>query len=115
MEPAHAMESGARFDDFINKLNDQDWGWWPFLRLRPPKHERISIGRLVVMSLLYGFLYGTVTIVAFASLGRASWSHFPGVVTFFVLLFFVLWGACFRPSWNRRAALLAGEAAKRTP
>jgi hypothetical protein len=68
--------------------------------------------RLLVMSLLYGFVYGVATIVPFASLGRASWSQFPGLVTCFILLFFVGWGAIFRPSWNRRAARLAGETAQ---
>lgn len=98
------------YDDIINNLNDQDWGWWPFLRHRPSKHQRVSLGRLSLMSLLCGSVYGAGTIVVFASLGQAPWGHFPGVLIFFVLLFFVGWGAMFRPSWNRRAGRLAAEA-----
>lgn len=94
------------YDDFINKLNDQDWGWWPFVRVRPPPHEPVSTRRLAVMSLLYGSVYGSATVAVFVSLGQAPWSHLPGVVIFFIMLFFVMWGALARPSWNRRAARL---------
>jgi hypothetical protein len=106
------MALTTRLDDFINRLNDQDWGWWPFVRLRPPKHERITTGRLAVMSLVYGFVIGAVAIVLLARLGRASWSDSPRVVIASMLLFFGGWGAIFRPSWNRRAKRLAGDAGR---
>ncbi len=95
--PLDALES------VVNEISDKDRSWWPFLWLRPAKHERMSLRRLVSIAILYGLPCG-------AALAFLAWLALPNppnevaapIVGFPVLLLFagtVVVG----PMWNRRA------------
>lgn len=101
------------FEQFMNELSDQDWGWWPFLRLRPAKSERITLGRLVRMAVAYGAVYGTLCGAFFAILGRITFPSILPVAIAFVPIFFVAYGLTFVPMWNRRARRLSREGTER--
>ena len=97
--------------DFLNRMNDMDWGWWPLIRLRPPKHT--DIDNLVVLKLTTFF--GTVAgVVAVAALhGRLSLPHVVGYAVAGWLGFFVAYRITFVVAWNSRARALRQGRAKR--
>ncbi len=102
-----------RIEEFMNTLTDMDWGWWPFLFLRPAKDVEITTLHLAKMSLYYGPITGIflsfVLGVLWASLVA------PLVVLFLLILasilfgvisFFIGYGITFAYFWNRRARRL---------
>ena len=44
--------------NFFNWLSDLDWGWWPFLKHRPEKHERMEPRLILRMTPFYGTILG---------------------------------------------------------
>ena len=96
-----AKESGL--ERRMNALTDMDWGWWPFLALRPAKVQQISLARLGVMSLAFGTVLGGAVLGLIAFTGRIPWRAVPTGIGACVIFFFVVWGAVFLPLWNRRA------------
>jgi len=96
-----------RLEHFMNKLADMDWGWWPFLSLRPPQDKDIDDKVLLKMALAFGSLVGVICSLADIALSaRVSWSH---AILFFVagwILFFVLYKVSFAYFWNLRAKRL---------
>ena len=100
------MNDETALERTMNRLTDMDWGWWPFLALRPPKNVTISLGRLLVMSLAFGLFLGGAGLGVVASLGRIAWERVPAGAASCVIGFFVAWGGLFRTFWNRRAARL---------
>lgn len=101
-----------RIDAFLNHLADANAGWWPFLHLRPARHERMDARCLLRMSLRYGTLMGAAIY---------AWYVFIGFLQLSVLwpiacagasaaFFFAVVKSTFAIAWNRRAARLAGQA-----
>lgn len=99
-------------EHFVNRLTDMDWGWWPFLHLRPNRDQDIDDRLLARMSLYYGSTYGAVLAGYFALHGTGPFTfwHFVRVVVFFMVAFFVFYRITFAYYWNRRAARLRARA-----
>jgi len=87
----------------MNKLTDMDWGWWPFLFLRPAKTEYMTSKIVLKMSLYYGFTYGIFIYI----LTIPSIQEFNIVEAFIFLLimpiiFFIIYRVTFAYFWNLR-------------
>ncbi len=102
--------NGRSLEDFMNRLTDQDWGWWPFVFLRPPKDKAMDNVLLVKMSFSFGSMLGlaylVIWFVAFHQLTLLSVAlcFAGGWIVFFLGYKFTF--ACF---WNRRARRLRDE------
>lgn len=95
-------------EDFMNRLNDMDWGWWPLVSLRPPKDREIDNRLLLKLSPVFGgvsgligFLYCVMRHLTPATAGRAVFFYLIGCAVFFVVYKFT-----FAHFWNRRARRL---------
>ena len=102
----------SRLDAFLNRLADADFGWWPFLHLRPARHERMDTRCLPRMSLHYGTLMGLVIYAWYVFVGFLPLSPIWPIacVGASVAFFFIVVRSTFAIAWNRRAARLAGQA-----
>jgi hypothetical protein len=105
---------GDGLEQFANYLADMDREWWPFLFLRPEPHERMSSLRVAALAALYGVLAGLIVNVVLVASGRSADSFnpllFPVGATFG---FFVVYRFTFAYFWNRRAARLSADGARR--
>jgi hypothetical protein len=97
-------------ENFMNKLTDMDWGWWPVLFLRPAKDKDIDNLVLLKMSLIFGSVIGILLLLLYLALTRTSTL---GCIVFFILLgwilFFINYKFTFAYFWNRRARRLRGN------
>jgi hypothetical protein len=93
-------------EEVINEISDRDWSWWPFLWLRPEKHAELSLGRIVILSVLYG-IPSSVLLGLGISLQRVP-SHTELVLTAFAfpMMFLFSGSILIAPMWNRRAERL---------
>jgi len=103
-------------DDVVaiaNRLTDMDWGWWPFLYLRPRREERMTARRVAVMALHFGPLAGVIIggllLLRDASLRPSAVPILVGTSLISTLLFFPFYLFTFARCWNVRAAALKGE------
>jgi hypothetical protein len=112
-ETKNSME---RWDDKLNELSDTDWGWFPFLFLRPQKQSEMDIPFLIKLTLFFsphGAIFFGLMFWVFYRFGV-----FPNsfLMPFFVLTF-ILYNIAFflsyqwivAPAWNRRARKLQAE------
>jgi len=91
-------------ENFMNRLTDMNWGWWPFLFLRPEKEEIMTLKYLAKISLYYGLLYGILLgIYAYYITHNKISFLFPVA---FILFFFVGFSSTFAIFWNRRSRRL---------
>ena len=97
------------FDRIVNSLSDIDGGWWPFLKLRPPKNEPVTLQRLALMSLAFGGSFGVVFTAYYAWRGILPLLVLLALPPVFIVFFFIFWGLLCRPSWNRRARRLSSQ------
>lgn len=95
---------------FLNRLADTDAGWWPFLHLRPARHERMDTRCLLRLSLHYGSLMGLLVYAWYVFVGFLPLSVVWPVACVLVsaAFFFLVVRFTFAVAWNRRAARLAG-------
>jgi len=96
-----------RFETLANWLSDQNWGWWPFLALRPPKDKPMDSWLVAKLCLCFAPLYwivlaGVGWVTHFWTLGMA----FLGLLVASLALFF-FYRLTFAVCWNRRAVRLA--------
>ena len=100
-----------------NWMTDMDWGWWPFLHLRPPKDERLSTLRVVKMALHYGPAVGLIALAIIYVRARSMVSAtFAGAVLLSSLVvFFVGFRVTFAYFWNRRAERLRATPSEAEP
>ncbi len=92
----------------MNKLTDMDWGWWPFLSLKPKQTEHITSGLLFKMTIYYGLTYGVL--IYFITMPKEEhFSMIDFVVFMFIVfvVFFILYKFTFAYYWNRRADRLS--------
>jgi hypothetical protein len=101
-----------QIEDFMNRLNDMDWGWWPLVSLRPPKDREIDNRLLLKISPIFGGLAGIFGFLCCvfrhitpATAGRAVIFYLLGCIVFFVVYKFT-----FAYFWNRRARRLKSQA-----
>jgi len=97
-------------ENYINFSSDIDSLWWPFLMLRPQKHERISNRLLIKMSLHFGIFYGVIYGIflgIFLYMKNISYLYIilsiSAFVICFIIYFFLACKTTFVPFWNRRA------------
>lgn len=97
-------------DRFLTDYCDAEANWGPLLFLRPARHERLGLGRTLVMSVLLGSLFGVIGNVLLLLAARllhrpcASPFAFPLVLT---VGYFAVTRLTIVPAWNRRAARLS--------
>ena len=91
----------------MNKLTDMEWGWWPFLGLRPKKEAVMNTRLLLKITALFGSLSGALGLfiihlryddVSLIGAGLAVVSAYLG--------FFFGYRFTFARAWNARAAEL---------
>jgi hypothetical protein len=96
-----------RLEVIMNSLTDKDWGWQPFLFLRPRRDEDIDNSTLLKMSLCYGPLIAAlVLVVRFILREPVTISSAAICVLFCCAAFFIGYKFTFAISWNRRARRL---------
>lgn len=95
-----------KFVDLMNSLTDMDWGWWPFLFLRPQKNEYMNT--VVVMRI--SAFFGTFAGVGIGILQRGfSLSGIAEAIVFVTIFFFVVYRLTFAVFWNMRADDINGR------
>lgn len=97
------------FDDAINERSDQDWAWWPFLWVRPEKHERMSFARVAAMATLFGVPCGALASLLFAVAMRSTWTTLPLGMICFPLTLYLFGHFVVARAWNRRAVRVAAR------
>lgn len=98
-----------KFEDVLNQLSDSNWGWQPFLYLRPGKNQDMSYLRVAVMALHYGPLAGLVLLLpGYLAQGKASLSPqwIAQAMVVGIMSFFLIYRLTFAIAWNRRAGQL---------
>ena len=94
-------------EQIMNSLSDQDWGWWPFLFLRPEQDEYMDNILVLKLTLYYGLFFSIVGILFLSATGVELMVQqlIVGVLLFHVF-FFALYRVSFATMWNRRASRL---------
>jgi hypothetical protein len=95
----------------VNEVSDRDWAWWPFLWLRPEKHQHLSLLRVASISLLYGVPASVLTELAIKLQYAATIPELVATSLFFPLLFLFSGSVFVAPMWNRRADSLRARRA----
>lgn len=91
--------------NFMNWLNDMDWGWWPLIRCRPPKDERISNRVVFRVTPFFGTVSG---ILIFLITGEElTLSNLALSITVGWVLFCLIFRFTFAVAWNARAKKLS--------
>jgi hypothetical protein len=90
-----------KLEVFMNWLNDMDWGWWPFLFLRPDQNVEMTNRHVAKMSLYYGLPIGLLLGLYFQNLL---------LVLYVLVIFLVGYRVTFAYFWNRRARRLQHQA-----
>jgi len=99
-----------KIEDFMNRLTDMDWGWWPVLSLRPAKDKDIDNMLLLKLSLVFGAVVGVILLlVIVVSTGTMTLGVFLSCIITGWLLYFVINKITFVYFWNRRARRLRGK------
>lgn len=103
-----------RIEDFMNRLTDIDWGWWPALSLRPAKDRDINNRVLLKMSSVFGSMTGLLLLFIRLVQGRAefSFTNVVGYLAFGWVLFFIIYKVTFAYFWNRRARRIRSARAR---
>jgi hypothetical protein len=92
-------------EELMNSLTDMDWGWWPVVFLRPPKHKDMDMVVLLKMTCFFGPMTALVVLLGrFMRMGRATLSATDLLLC--CVFFFVLYKFTFAIAWNRRAKRL---------
>lgn len=103
----------GKVEEVANQLTDMDWGWWPFLYLRPRPHEPMTVRRVGLMALHFGPMFGVVlgglALLQHPALRDAAVPVLVGAALVATALFFPLYLVTFARFWNIRAARLAAQ------
>ena len=104
-------------EDAINRLTDIDAGWWPFVRLRPARDQRMDNRRLLKMALHFGPPYGLLVFAwyLFVDFVPATPLAAAACVLGAIVFFFVTCKFTLAICWNRRAARLQAESVIGSP
>src|ERR1051326_4510674 len=92
-------------ENFLNSLNDQDWGWWPLVCLRPQKHRNLDARTVLRLTAFFGPLSGAFAFVSDRpfSVGELTLLNLAAHVFLACVVFFLLYKFTFALAWNRRA------------
>jgi hypothetical protein len=95
------------FEDVLNVISDLDQNWWPFVFLRPERHQKITWARTALLAILYGVFAGTL-VNALVKLGGGEENINPWMFPVGATVgFFLVFRMTFAFGWNRRAARLS--------
>jgi hypothetical protein len=98
---------GSNFGELFNRLSDLDWGWWPFLGLRPSKDTPMSTAYVFRLSAAFGAFYAPTLFLLLALAGAPlALTSIAGAVAASVLGFFGVYRFTFAIAWNQRARWL---------
>lgn len=100
-----------RLEESVNEVSDKDWSWWPFLWLRPEKHQHLSFARIVLVSMLYGVPASALMALGIKLQYAATRSELVGTGLCFPLLFLFFGSVVVAPMWNRRSERLRARLA----
>lgn len=92
--------------DFMNRLTDMDWGWWPMLSARPPKNQDIDSAVVLKVTPVFGTPAALIALLL--SRTALSLSRFVAILCASWVFFFVAYSATFAVAWNKRARELRG-------
>lgn len=96
------------FEELALQIADADRDWWPFLFLRPKPHEKMSSARLLLLSVLYGAMFGVLANVLLAALGEPMpMGSFFAVPVQIAAGLFLAFRFTVAVAWNQRAASFA--------
>ncbi len=94
-------------EDFMNRLTELDWGWWPVVFLRPPKNKDIDNRVLFKMTLFFGTVAGVaIWLILYWRFKVTAWSSIALTFILGWFLFFLGYKLTFAYFWNRRARRL---------
>ena len=93
-------------EEAVNEVSDRDGSWWPFLWMRPEKHARLALRRLVSLALLNGLPAGGLLALSLSMVDPDARGSAPFFVAVFPLLLLFVGSVVVAPMWNRRAARL---------
>lgn len=94
------------FVKIMNSMTDMDWGWWPFLFLRPKKDEFMTSRIVAKMSLYYGTFYGIfLGLYIYKTTNSLPLSALS--IPKFIVLFFLVYRLTYAIFWNIRVKELA--------
>lgn len=97
-------------ENFMNKLTDMDWGWWPFIKLRPNKDQIMTSLHVAKMALYFGGLYGILLYFVFRAQRHGfDITHLAIYTTVMVIVFFIFYRFTFAYFWNVRATRLSSN------
>jgi hypothetical protein len=106
----------SRLENSMNFLTDQDWGWRPFLFLRPEKDRDIDNVVLLKMASCFG---PSAVLVALLVLFLLGYGITARDTSLFVaggwIAFFIGYKFTFAIFWNRRAKRLRSLGAQSAP
>lgn len=94
-------------ENALIRMADLDWGWWPFIGLRPAKNEEMTTERVATMSICFGAFFAPLPLLLLALAGVPfSLGVLGGITSLSVLCFFGVYRLTMAPAWNRRAKWL---------
>lgn len=105
-----------KVERFMNDLTDKDFGWYPFVFLRPQPHEFMDTKFLAKISLYYGPLTGIVMYLGvFLGAGDIPFNLLAALICIIagIPIFFITYRFTFAIPWNRRAERLTKTKSKR--
>ena len=86
---------------FMNRLTDLDWGWWPLLKYRPKKTDRIDLRVVAKITPFFGTLVGLLVILLTGAYNNILNVTYSIVLSWVVFL--VFYRVTFAVTWNIRA------------
>lgn len=104
-EPTRSLSDPHPLEEALNAVSDQDVGWWPFLELRPERHERIDSRRVARMLLSFGPLVAALLVLPIVRFVSPLLAF--ALVVSCTAIAFTLFRLTFAVAWNRRAARLS--------
>lgn len=100
-------------EDFMNNLTDKDWGWWPYVSLRPDKDEEMDNKFLLRLTLYYTPVMGTIYVFTLLLMPQNRLfgieSRILSISVAMILMmvfFFIAYRLTFAFTWNKRARRL---------
>ncbi|CDI04403.1 MAG: hypothetical protein WAU60_05945 [Candidatus Competibacter denitrificans] len=97
-------------ENFINNLADMNWGWWPFVSLKPAQDEKMTNALVAKMALYFGTFYGIIFyLITMGSLANFNIIKAILFLVYIIIFFFVGYRVTFAYFWNKRADRLRSK------
>jgi hypothetical protein len=97
----------TKVEEIHNKASDTRFVWFPFLWMKPKPSEFLRFKKIVLMSVVFGFYYGTFFTLKKVLLGGVDlFESLPKAVPLAIAIFFVWFNLVTATFWNRRAKRL---------